>query len=267
MQSVDHTAVKFVIQLREGPVFQCTGEALESMLADLLNPGAPQPAQDASARETPAGEATALSGGAQAGRGGSAARSLWRPVAGESRSPAARFGRLCRQVLGADSVAVMTHVAPVRLLAETNEAGPVRRAIDAGAASMAAIRSSLSRLCDDQPIVTSRARRTWALAVLPLSTGASSAGAHAAAEQLLGHLHRAAETWLYPLADVDVVDIAQLPPGEQQTLELLLQGHSEKQIAVALCRSQHTIHSHIKRLHKLFQVGSRAELLARLLRR
>jgi DNA-binding CsgD family transcriptional regulator len=55
----------------------------------------------------------------------------------------------------------------------------------------------------------------------------------------------------------------ELSPRLVQTLEGLLQGNSEKQIAFALGLSQHTVHHYVQALHKRFGVASRAELLAR----
>lgn len=56
-----------------------------------------------------------------------------------------------------------------------------------------------------------------------------------------------------------------LPPRQRQTLERLLQGDSEKQIALRLKLSPHTIHSYVKALHKRLAVSSRGELLSRFL--
>jgi DNA-binding CsgD family transcriptional regulator len=55
----------------------------------------------------------------------------------------------------------------------------------------------------------------------------------------------------------------ELSPRLSQTLEGLLQGSSEKQIAYALGLSQHTVHHYVQALHKRFGVASRAELLAK----
>ncbi|MGD8454365.1 MAG: helix-turn-helix transcriptional regulator [Phycisphaerae bacterium] len=57
-----------------------------------------------------------------------------------------------------------------------------------------------------------------------------------------------------------------LSPALQQTLELLLDGLSEPQIVVRLGLSPHTIHDHVKRLYRRFDVNSRGQLLARLSR-
>ncbi len=56
---------------------------------------------------------------------------------------------------------------------------------------------------------------------------------------------------------------ADLPPRLTQTLAALLDGLSEKQIALKLELSQHTIHNYVKALHQRFEVNSRGELLAK----
>jgi DNA-binding CsgD family transcriptional regulator len=55
-----------------------------------------------------------------------------------------------------------------------------------------------------------------------------------------------------------------LPPRMKQTLEELLAGSSEKQIAGKLNISPHTVHNYVKALHQRFEVSSRGELLAKL---
>lgn len=52
----------------------------------------------------------------------------------------------------------------------------------------------------------------------------------------------------------------------KQTLQRLLAGDSEKQIAAHLGLSPHTIHVYVKALYKRFDVASRGELLARFVR-
>ena len=54
-----------------------------------------------------------------------------------------------------------------------------------------------------------------------------------------------------------------LPPRLSQTLHELMAGQSEKQIALKLGLSRHTIHNYVKALHQRFGVSSRGELLAR----
>jgi DNA-binding CsgD family transcriptional regulator len=55
----------------------------------------------------------------------------------------------------------------------------------------------------------------------------------------------------------------ELPPRLKQTLDALVTGFSEKQIAAKLKLSPHTIHNYVKALHQRFEVSSRGELLAR----
>lgn len=50
---------------------------------------------------------------------------------------------------------------------------------------------------------------------------------------------------------------------EQDVLELLARGRSVKQIASALSRSPHTVHDHIKAIHRKVGASSRGELIAR----
>lgn len=57
-----------------------------------------------------------------------------------------------------------------------------------------------------------------------------------------------------------------LSPRMRQTLEALMAGDSEKQIAIKLKVSQHTVHVYVKKLYKRFGANSRGELLARFVR-
>jgi DNA-binding CsgD family transcriptional regulator len=58
-----------------------------------------------------------------------------------------------------------------------------------------------------------------------------------------------------------------LSPRAQQTLDLLLAGDSEKQIAGKLKLSRHTVHIYVKALYRGFGVSSRGELLSRFINR
>jgi len=53
-----------------------------------------------------------------------------------------------------------------------------------------------------------------------------------------------------------------LTRAEAEVLEHALRGMTEKQIAARVERSHHTVHSHLKRIYRRFNVSSRAELLA-----
>jgi DNA-binding CsgD family transcriptional regulator len=58
-----------------------------------------------------------------------------------------------------------------------------------------------------------------------------------------------------------------LPPRVRQTLTCLLEGDSEKQAAARMGLSTETVHQYVKTLYRHYRVASRAELLARVLRR
>ena len=53
-----------------------------------------------------------------------------------------------------------------------------------------------------------------------------------------------------------------LSEAQRRVLDCLLQGSSEKEVANQLGVSQHTVHSHAKRIYEKLRVNSRAELLA-----
>jgi DNA-binding CsgD family transcriptional regulator len=54
---------------------------------------------------------------------------------------------------------------------------------------------------------------------------------------------------------------------DRQTLDALMEGDSEKEAALRLGLSVHTIHEYVNSLYRRFGVSSRAELLAHFLRR
>jgi DNA-binding CsgD family transcriptional regulator len=60
---------------------------------------------------------------------------------------------------------------------------------------------------------------------------------------------------------------ADLPPRLRQVLAMLMEGHSEKQVADSLDLSAQTIHNYTKSLHQSFAATCRGELLARAWRR
>ena len=63
-------------------------------------------------------------------------------------------------------------------------------------------------------------------------------------------------------APTDQPALPRLSPRVRQTLDRLLKGDSEKQIARHLNVSPHTVHVYVKTLYKRLQVNSRGELLA-----
>jgi DNA-binding CsgD family transcriptional regulator len=58
-----------------------------------------------------------------------------------------------------------------------------------------------------------------------------------------------------------------LPPRVRETLRCLLEGDGEKQAAARMGLSKETVHQYVKTLYRHYRVASRAELLARVLRR
>ena len=60
---------------------------------------------------------------------------------------------------------------------------------------------------------------------------------------------------------------ARLPPRVREVLDCLLEGDSEKQAAARMGLSRETVHQYVKALYRHYHVASRAELLARVLRR
>jgi DNA-binding CsgD family transcriptional regulator len=66
----------------------------------------------------------------------------------------------------------------------------------------------------------------------------------------------------YPTTDV----VTSLSPRQRQTLQYLLAGRSEKEIAEIMLLSRNTVHHHVKALHRHFGVSSRSELLAKWVR-
>ena len=88
-----------------------------------------------------------------------------------------------------------------------------------------------------------------------------------ARERLLLHLAHVEMSWIY---DADLLlatrGAATLSPRQRQTLQFLLAGHSEKQIAEQMTLSRNTVHHHVKAIHRHFGVSTRSELLARWVR-
>lgn len=69
------------------------------------------------------------------------------------------------------------------------------------------------------------------------------------------------------LALADQKSMAGLSPRQRETLELLLEGLSEKQVARELGVKLSTAHSYVVQLHKHFDVQSRGELMSYFVRR
>ncbi len=81
--------------------------------------------------------------------------------------------------------------------------------------------------------------------------------AHAAVVPLIGG----------PLAGIDELSPGDLPPRVRAVLRCLLEGDSDKQIAARLGISRYTVNEYVKAIFVHFGVATRAELLARWVRR
>ena len=84
--------------------------------------------------------------------------------------------------------------------------------------------------------------------------------------RLVGSNHRSERKTKTSTRGASDGHLPNLSPRMQQTLERLLAGDSEKQIAHHLGLSKHTVHVYVKALYKSFSVNSRGELLARFIR-
>lgn len=84
-------------------------------------------------------------------------------------------------------------------------------------------------------------------------------------ERLLLHLFHSELGWMYePIVRAgEHRDAAALSPRQRQVLALLLDGHSEKQVAARLRLKPPTVHEYVTSLYKKMKVTSRSELLAR----
>jgi DNA-binding CsgD family transcriptional regulator len=81
-------------------------------------------------------------------------------------------------------------------------------------------------------------------------------------EQLKSNAASAADDGVAPGASGSAVPFVSLSPRMRQTLERLLVGDSEKEIAARLGLSPHTVHVYVKTLYRRFNVSSRGELFA-----
>lgn len=75
------------------------------------------------------------------------------------------------------------------------------------------------------------------------------------------------QPWLHVVATGSDGGGVRLSPRERETLELLLTGAPQKQIADRMGVTTHTAHDYVKALYKKLGVNSRAELMARALGR
>lgn len=81
---------------------------------------------------------------------------------------------------------------------------------------------------------------------------------------LLDTMHRGLD-WLYRAEEAThkMNRASALPPRLRQTLEFLLAGDTERQVALKMSLSVHTVHDYVKALYVHFGVSSRSELLSK----
>jgi DNA-binding CsgD family transcriptional regulator len=81
---------------------------------------------------------------------------------------------------------------------------------------------------------------------------------------LMDSLHQGLE-WLFRVEEKlqRVTRATALPPRLRQTLDFLLAGDTERQVAARMAISIHTVHDYVKALYAHFGVSSRGELMAR----
>jgi DNA-binding CsgD family transcriptional regulator len=93
---------------------------------------------------------------------------------------------------------------------------------------------------------------------LPQAKGRFSPGAYLTLEAVLPLLGRRVQNTF-----TDIDHTVELSPREGEVLRLLQQGLTVKQIAQELQRSPHTVHDHVKSLHRKVGACNRGELLAK----
>lgn len=98
------------------------------------------------------------------------------------------------------------------------------------------------------------------VAYLAPLAGALTRGHAGALGALLGVLARRAEQTEWPSRPGGWVS-----PGEQQVLDRLVLGMSVREVAKELGRSPHTVHDHVKSLHRKLNATTRGQLVARAL--
>ncbi|MGN6367970.1 MAG: response regulator transcription factor [Phycisphaerae bacterium] len=81
---------------------------------------------------------------------------------------------------------------------------------------------------------------------------------------ILDALHNGLD-WIYKSEEATqrLTRASALAPRLRQTLEYLLAGHTERQVALKMSLSVHTVHDYVKALYLHFGVSSRGELISR----
>ncbi len=124
-------------------------------------------------------------------------------------------------------------------------------------------REHVGPLLDDS-VISMRRLPTGAISMISLIRGSDDSALDERHARIVQLLHDEIDSRVgTDLATFDTVSAETLPPRLREVLLCLLEGESEKQVAAHLGLSRHTVHQHVKRLHRIFRVASRGELLAR----
>jgi DNA-binding CsgD family transcriptional regulator len=85
--------------------------------------------------------------------------------------------------------------------------------------------------------------------------------------ELLDLFHQECSRLFLPKGgELDELKRRRLSPRLEQTLDLLLTGAADKEIAERIGISHHTVHQYVKSLFRIFDVSSRAQLISRVLK-
>lgn len=194
----------------------------------------------------------------------------WCPVSGER-------SRVSLESSGA--VASLLKAAGFRLGQVPQLAGGSRRVVGVLDAIDAAWRvGPVGRLW--APFTSDESRGGACLAAEPLGTRAGRmlivmtapvepgpVNGRATAEVLLAALPWLTARAVLALGKERLAESRWLSPREQEVLELLVRGLSIKEIGEVIGRSHHTVHDHVKALHRKLDASTRGELIARALGR
>lgn len=104
----------------------------------------------------------------------------------------------------------------------------------------------------------------WVLIGVSLTAAPPDAVRHEA-QYLCALMPRLAERCHIAFRDADPPEPLHLTPAEQRVLEMIVLGKTVNEIAESLGRSPHTIHDHVKSLHRKLGANSRGQLIARAL--
>jgi DNA-binding CsgD family transcriptional regulator len=121
---------------------------------------------------------------------------------------------------------------------------------------------------DHQMVSVNRVSESGATSLIALNRALGDRDFTLRERRLLNFLHvELGRLIAGPLVSALEPNATQLSPRLRQTLECLLEGDSEKQVAARLGLSTATVHQYVTALYRHYGVQSRAQLMARVLQR